>query len=312
MAHAAVRSTEMSTLDLNLSAVKHGIETEISTTADHTIYTAKRDGKTMTGRLLWVMGNGEIGNTFVLETGGKLFESQLSYFTAIQGLDLTPGHTWEAVTDTEHAFGERLEPADAQRCFSCHTTASTTQGRFDQTQATAGVTCESCHGPGARHVKAMEEGDRNEGLEAVFNPGSLNPVDLVDFCGACHRAPMDVKAEKEQSAVNIRFQPYRLTKSRCWTRPDARLACTACHSPHNNLVRDPASYDSKCLACHSPGKGGTAKVSSSMDAAKEPGCPVANTRCVTCHMRRYQLPQLHAWFTDHFIRIVKPGEPFPL
>jgi hypothetical protein len=309
MAHAAQRQAGDggSSSDLKFNVPKAGIETDVSLGGDRSMYSVNRNGQSMSGEVLWAMGDGEIGKTFVLERKGDLFEGQLSYFTAVAGLDLTPGHTWEPVNDMEHQFGSRLELSEKQRCFSCHTTASTTQGKFDQQHAVAGVTCEACHGPGLRHVKAMESGDARKGLKAIFNPRTLSPVDLVDFCGACHRAPMDVRAEKEQSAVNIRFQPYRLAKSRCWMRPDARLTCIACHSPHDNLIRDLSSYDSKCLACHLGGQQPAAG-----ESGKVAACPVGASRCVTCHMPRYQFPQLHGSFTDHFIRIVKPGEAFPL
>ena len=294
-------------LDLSFRSPKSGIETTIST-GNHAVYTTKGGGQSITGNLLWTMGDGEIGKTFIVESGGALFEGQLSYFTSLQALDLTPGHTWEPLASLNHQFGEKLGPEEARRCFACHSTGSTMNGQFDQTKAIPGITCEACHGPGKRHVEAMQRGHDNEGIEAIFNPANLSPAEQVDFCGACHRAPMDVRAEKSQTAINIRFQPYRLAKSRCWSRPDARLTCIACHSPHTNLKRDPASYDAKCLACHRSTSDGSASTASATEAA----CPVGTSRCVTCHMPRYQLPQLHGWFTDHDIRIVRPGEAFPL
>ena len=29
-------------------------------------------------------------------------------------------------------------------------------------------------------------------------------------------------------------------------------------------------------------------------------------------MPKYDVPEMHAKFTDHFIRIVRPGEPYPI
>ena len=55
-----------------------------------------------------------------------------------------------------------------------------------------GVTCEACHGPGAKHVNLMDEEKPAEARLAIFNPRRLNPVALVDFCGACHRTWNDV------------------------------------------------------------------------------------------------------------------------
>ncbi len=34
-------------------------------------------------------------------------------------------------------------------------------------------------------------------------------------------------------------------------------------------------------------------------------------RSTTCHMPKYDVAEIHAKFTDHFIRVVKDGEPHP-
>jgi len=38
----------------------------------------------------------------------------------------------------------------------------------------------------------MKSGQRELGIGSILNPGRLDPVDLVDFCRACHRIFMDV------------------------------------------------------------------------------------------------------------------------
>lgn len=315
MAHASRRASETGvfTLHPRIESIQSGVETVIATQSRKSTYTVRRGGEVMTGQILWSMGDGTIGQTFVLQSDGGLFESQLSYFPSIQGLDLTPGHASPVMTDLEHALGERQSTPTAQACFACHTTASSIQGRFDPGRATPGVTCEACHGPGAKHVQAMQEGREEDGREAIFNPGRLGAVEQVDYCGACHRTTMDVKAAKDFVPLNIRFQPYRLAKSRCWSRPDERLSCIACHDPHEKLVEDLRWYDAKCLACHEKERNDRSLESRKKGAAdRPPGCPVSAERCVTCHMPRYQVPQLHASFTDHFIRIARPGDAFPL
>jgi hypothetical protein len=39
-------------------------------------------------------------------------------------------------------------------------------------------------------------------------------------------------------------------------------------------------------------------------------CPVENERCVSCHMSKVELPGAHFQFTDHRIRIVRPGDSY--
>jgi hypothetical protein len=146
----------------------------------------------------------------------------------------------------------------------------------------------------------MHTKDFGQSPETITNPAELSPVDSVDFCGACHRTWADVALEMPATVgvMKIRFQPYRLEMSRCWGKSgDARITCVACHDPHMPLAHEPEAYDAKCLACHSAGveaKGIGAKTT----------CKVATSRCVSCHMPKYELPQTHALFTDHDIRVV--------
>lgn len=301
-----LRSTPRLTLDVP------PFSTAITRDRKGSTYTTARGGEAITGQVLWSMGDGTMGQTFMLESGGDIFESQLSYFRSIAGLDLTPGHLPAAPRDMEGAFGQRQSTETAQRCFGCHTTASSVKGQFDQAHATPGITCEACHGPGARHANAMRQNQIEEGQAAILDPALFDPVKLVDYCGACHRTAMDVAAAKDYIPINVRFQPYRLEKSRCWSRPDRRIACTACHNPHEQVVRDATFYDAKCLACHASKTPAPSPVAQAGPSQKSPPCPVAANNCASCHMPKYQVPQMHGKFTDHDIRIVRPGDPYPL
>ncbi len=157
---------------------------------------------------------------------------------------------------------------------------------------------------GAKHVAAMKAGRIDEGRRAILNPRKLGAVASVDFCGACHRTWADVLQTQVTGVANVRFQPYRLESSKCWGRGDVRLACYACHDPHQPLVTETASYDSKCLACH------VTKVGEKV--ADHPGaaCPVATSNCASCHMPKVEVPSMHAPFTDHRIRVVRDAAIF--
>jgi hypothetical protein len=266
----------------------------------------------MTGQVIWSMGDGVMGQTFILESEGNLFESQLSYFSSIQGLDLTPGHLQARPRELDRAFGQPLSESIAQRCFGCHTTASSVKGQLDEAHATPGVTCEGCHGPGASHVNAMRQNEIDKARAAILNPDSLDPATLVDYCGACHRTFEDITAGKNDSPINVRFQPYRLEKSRCWSRPDRRITCTACHNPHEQVVRDASFYDGACLACHASKDEATSTTVQNAPMQKLPACSVAANKCVSCHMPKYGVSLMHGSFTDHYIRVVRPGDPYPL
>ncbi len=315
MAHAARRASETEALRSNpkLSLSTPPFQTVITHDRASINYVVSGRGDSISAELLWAIGDGVKGQTFILSYLGMLFESQLSYFPSIGGLDITPEHPRTPPEFLEAALGAPQTELAAQQCFACHTTASSVRQHFDPGHATPGVTCEACHGPGARHVKAIEAKAPKTAAEAILDPGSFGPVDLVDFCGACHRAPMDVAAAKINNPLNIRFQPYRLSKSRCWSRPDPRITCIACHDPHVPLVRDAALYDAKCLACHGTAAAGAATgIARDRLHSRPSACPVSTERCVSCHMPKFEDPQFHGSFTDHDIRIVRPGDPYPL
>jgi hypothetical protein len=197
-----------------------------------------------------------------------------------------------------------MPAVEARRCFGCHTTAASAGGVFDTQAMTPGVTCEACHGPGRAHVAGAESGRIRAGT--ILNPGTLEPADAVDFCGACHASFWDVKLANEKGVARLRSQPYRLQSSRCWTATggEERITCTACHDVHRPLVREVAAYDGKCLACHAAqGR----KPTPERPAAP---CPVAVRDCTTCHMPKYDVPDMHHAFTDHQIRVVsRPARP---
>ncbi len=264
--------------------------------------------QSITANIAWIFGAGVHGQTYILDHDGASYESQVSRFAALGSLDLTPGHTTVDAGNLRNALGEQLSTSAAARCFGCHTTYSTTNSKFDASRAVPGIHCEQCHGPGVAHINAIHADQRDEALNAILNPAHLSPVESVDFCGACHRTAVDVVESTEAyGPINVRFQPYRLEKSRCWgTAGDARLTCIACHNPHEPLVHDASSYDRRCLACH------TARETQSPGHDTTPAvCPVATANCTSCHMPKSDVPRMHARFTDHYIRIVRIGESYP-
>jgi len=263
--------------------------------------------QTVTAEIAWIFGAGVRGQTYILESQGVFYESQVSSFAGLPGLGLTPGHAAAEPGNLKNAIGARLTVWGMARCFACHTTSSSTGSRFDLSHTVPGVHCEGCHGPGLEHVLLEQAEDLEGGSKAILNPAHLSPVESVDFCGACHRTSVDVVESGEYNPINVRFQPYRLEKSRCWgTQGDVRLTCVACHNPHEPLVRSASFYDGRCLQCHAPRGNDSAGTGPAHSV-----CPKATANCTSCHMPKYDVPSMHAPFTDHFIRVVQAGESYP-
>ena len=199
-----------------------------------------------------------------------------------------------------------MSPEAARGCFACHSTGAVRGHQLQLEKMSPGVTCEACHGPGERHLAAVKAGNYKD-LQ-IFNPKSLDAFDqMQEFCGACHQSFDTVMLLPDRGGINnVRFQPYRMFNSRAHFINDHRLSCVACHDPHGEMVRETAYYDSRCFACHlsSPGEASTKTRSAS-------ACPVSKQQCVTCHMPKVEVPDMHFKFTDHWIRIARPNDRVP-
>jgi hypothetical protein len=310
MAHASTEAANSEILrsheDLNFQSGPYRYE--ITSKSGGSVYSVHEAAKSLTLQLGWVFGYGEVGQTYVYQQAGSFYESRLSYYRELQGLDITTGHSHSTPVALAEAAGRQLDPEETQHCFGCHSTASTTNNRFDLSHLIPGVSCEACHGPGAQHAAAVQAEDFEQGKKLIFDPHGLSPVQSVEFCGACHRTKWDVAMAGITGAVTVRFQPYRLETSKCWgENGDARLTCFSCHDPHKPLAHDLGSYDDRCLRCHASN---THAQTAQLDHPAPP-CPVGDKNCVTCHMPKYELPEMHSKFTDHRIRIVRKGGPFP-
>jgi len=271
-----------------------------------TTYTVTDGLKVFSQPLRWAIGLGVVGQTYVYERDGAYYESRVSYMSATKRLGITPGEPKASPTATlaDAAAGGKLDTGGAKRCFACHNTAAVVENRLRLDKMIAGVTCEACHGPGARHLAAVQAGESVEGT--IVNPKGLRASESVGFCGACHLTRPDVLALRLHGPINVRFQPYRLEGSRCWNPDDPRITCVACHDPHRPLEERAGAYDEKCLACH---------VARRRDpvSSERPGqaCPVATKNCTTCHMPKVELKDMHAHFSDHRIRVARRGEAYP-
>ena len=251
--------------------------------------------ETLTAPLEWAFGQKHSGQTYVFEHNGALYE-RVRFYRAINGLDLTMGAQQKKPASVEEAAGRRMDAADARECFGCHATGAIVGAKLALDAMTPGVHCEACHGPAAKHVAAVRAGNLADAKMPKLT--GLAAERISELCGRCHRTWSTVALNGPRGIANVRFQPYRLTNSKCYSAADPRISCAACHNPHAPLERRAAFYDSKCTACHST-------------QGRRPTCPVAKSECVSCHMPKLELPGSHARFTDHQIRIARADDPYP-
>ena len=291
-----------------LAFQKAGFSYLVETKAGKTIYSVTDGTNTIAIPVLWSLGAGN--QTWVLEYNGKLYESLVSYYLAIDGLDITTCDESLKPKTLEEAMGRAIDDRERKACFGCHSTGSFTGGQVNLEHLHPGVECAHCHTGTAEHLADTLRGGNGPAPPAL---NKLSSEDMSNFCGQCHRTWEVVVRGPWRGEVNVRFQPFRLANSRCFDGADPRISCVACHDPHQPLNHDKAYYDAKCLACHAAAAH-TVAVAESTPAPIANGakvCPVARDNCVSCHMPRVNMLGGHLTFTDHQIRIVKPGSPYP-
>lgn len=243
---------------------------------------------------------GVYAQTFVFEYGGHFYESLVSYYPTAGGLAITMGSERVRPHNLVEAMGRQTSNEEIVACFGCHSSGAVSQGALTLESMKPGVDCEHCHSGATAHMEAISQG---KPAATPAKLGEMSSEDMSNFCGACHRTWDTVVRMRTWGEINVRFQPYRLANSKCFAGNDPRIRCTACHDPHSEPARDQASYDHNCLACHG-------KASASAGTLQK-ACPVASSKCVSCHMPKVELPGSHSLFTDHQIRIVHPGDPYP-
>ncbi|MEI8381839.1 MAG: multiheme c-type cytochrome [Planctomycetota bacterium] len=185
-------------------------------------------------------------------------------------------------------LGRTKRGRDVTTCIGCHSTTGQVHGtRVDDLRA--GVGCESCHGPGRRHVAAVEAG--LEQLSIEFAKGHRTADEELHLCGRCHRSTEALRVIPDPDEPKLaRFQPVGLSQSACYQRSEGVLRCSTCHDPHQSVEQAAGTFNAHCQSCH----GGA--------SSKQPFCSVQPAGdCTSCHMPAVEVhPGIR--FHDHWIR----------
>jgi hypothetical protein len=284
-----------------LTARKGAFTYTVETHGDKSTYSVSDGAQTISFPIHWAFGEG--AQTWVLERSGKFYESLVSYYPSISGLETTTGDESLTPHTLDEAMGRELTQSDTRDCFGCHASNTQSHGKLSVDSLEPGVTCEHCHAGAVGHLVDAFHGDYSSAPQSLHK---LSSEHISSFCGQCHRTWEKVVMGGWRGEGDVRFQPFRLANSKCYDGADPRISCIACHDPHQDVVRQDSFYDSKCLACHA---------APTHPATASPGdarvCPVAKSNCVSCHMPKVRLPDGLITFADHQIRIVKAGEPYP-
>jgi len=284
-------------------------------------------------KIAFALGKPLIATGYVVQRGEFLFEAPLTYYKEpvegqVQGWGVSPGYGNDAVGFTRPVV-------DA--CLTCHL------GRPSPTNAASNrylsppyeelsIGCESCHGPGALHVKERQAGLPPQAVDrSIVNPKYLSSQLADETCSYCHeagqaRVPLPgrsfqdyrpgVPLLKTQAIFksklllgwNVEEWSDEMATSACFRFSKGALRCSTCHDAHTTPSAEeaPAFYRSKCLTCH---ESSSCTLPLSQRQATQPA-----DNCITCHMPQHVSPKLvklGGRGTSH--RILKnEGEALPL
>jgi predicted CXXCH cytochrome family protein len=210
-------------------------------------------------------------------------------------------------------------------CASCHSTNlqkiySFASDAYATTWTDINVGCESCHGPGSKHISYLQSPDyaRGERLpnSALTYSRDTLPKQQLNTCAPCHARKADISAnllrtdellddlipqvistEFYHADGQIREEDYEygsFTQSKMY---HLGVRCSNCHNPHSEkLVK---TGNDLCMSCHVP-KYNT----------KEHTFHALNTeasQCVSCHMTT-QTYMGNDVRRDHSFRIPRPDQ----
>lgn len=272
-------------------------------------FTQQGGSRPITGvrSLAYFIGSGAAARTFLIDEGGFLFESPVTYYRQ--------SASWKASPGFDSVDYPYLTRPVVPGCLQCHASNIQPNGlAFNGYRSPPflenGVSCERCHGPGSEHIA--------KGAKMV-NPAKLPPAARDSICAQCHLSG-EVRVEKpgklgkpltpgallaedltvfvragSSSELRVTSHVENLAQSACKRASGGKMWCGTCHDPHTTPepAEKAAYFRGKCLTCHQTQDCRAAAASRSANG----------DNCIACHMPRAQTADIqHVVFTDHSIR----------
>jgi hypothetical protein len=277
----------------------------------------------------WVVGGKRMQDPITVMPDGRWQVLPIYYHVTGKGEWVDYSESKQGALSPDHPFFWANWQRNAQHsCLDCHVSGLSTSydrvsHRWSTGFADAGVACESCHGPGARHADTQAKKD-------IIQPTKLAPQKGMAVCAQCHgphRTLFPLLDARHRYQPGLRYEDYyqpmvvllgaersgdffedgrpktssfeyqALTQSRCFLKGGA--TCLTCHTaPHvthaDNELKQPKNLkagmtvgSASCQGCH-------AKVFT--EGSKHTHHTSAQAQdCLACHM-----PPTVSGVLDHF------------
>lgn len=287
----------------------------------------------------YVIGSGNQTRSFLMERAGYFYELPITWYSAKQLWDLSPGYENGHNTGFSRTVGEQ--------CLGCHNSRNqfvpNSVNQF--ARVGDGMSCESCHGPGAPHLakwqgrseelesRSQEPGARRDALahsllaprsslldSSIVNPARLPVTAQLDVCRQCHLEGVTVeKAGRHLTDYRpgLRLADFADVFIPAKPGADATHFGFASHAERLQLSRCFITSSGKltCSTCHNPhqplGPRPMATYNQQCQTCHKPeACGAAHgarlavgNDCVKCHMARSGTTDIpHVSSRDHLIR----------
>jgi len=241
-----------------------------------------------------VIGSGRKGQTFLFWNDSSLYQLPLSYSFAYNRWINSPGYP------ANKAIFNRIIHV---KCFECH--SSYVEQNFNQEskpifalrQMVLGISCETCHGPGKKHVRHHNENPADKNPSFIINTSNLNRQLQLDACASCHSGIREnIKPafsflpgnklddffkpayHKDSTArLDVHGNQYGLlTASKCF-KQSLVLNCSSCHNVHQKESNNMQVFAQRCMNCHN-------ESNHNFCTLKNTDKQILINKCIDCHM----------------------------